>query len=76
VLGRIAIAISEADSNILNVHIGDEGSEMVVIHFKIQVADRQHLARVLRTLRRIKQVTRVVRLRSGMRTQTDEPQAA
>jgi RelA/SpoT family (p)ppGpp synthetase len=76
VLGRIAIAISEADSNILNVHIGDEGAELVVIHFKIQVANRQHLARVLRTLRRIKQVSRVVRLRSGMRTQADEAQAA
>jgi GTP pyrophosphokinase len=67
VLGRIAVAIAEADSNILNVHIDDEDAEVVVIHFKIQVRDRQHLARVVRALRRIKRVSRVLRVRSTAR---------
>jgi GTP pyrophosphokinase len=65
VLGRVAVAISEADSNILNVHVEDDGSELALIHFKVQVRDRQHLARVLRSLRRIKQVTKVARVRTG-----------
>ncbi|GAB4471329.1 MAG: bifunctional (p)ppGpp synthetase/guanosine-3',5'-bis(diphosphate) 3'-pyrophosphohydrolase [Burkholderiaceae bacterium] len=72
VLGRIAVAIAEADSNILNVHIDDEEAEIVVIHFKIQVRDRQHLARVVRALRRIKQVSRVLRVRSTARSGTGE----
>ncbi|MDL1860520.1 bifunctional (p)ppGpp synthetase/guanosine-3',5'-bis(diphosphate) 3'-pyrophosphohydrolase [Betaproteobacteria bacterium PRO7] len=72
VLGRIAVAIAEADSNILNVHIDDEDAEVVVIHFKIQVRDRQHLARVVRALRRIKQVSRVLRVRSTARSGAGE----
>jgi guanosine-3',5'-bis(diphosphate) 3'-pyrophosphohydrolase len=72
VLGRIAVAIAEADSNILNVHIEDEDAEIVVIHFKIQVRDRQHLARVVRALRRIKQVSRVLRVRSTARSGAGE----
>lgn len=67
VLGRVAIAMSEADSNILNVHLEDEGSEQALIHFKVQVRDRRHLARLIRTLRRIKEVSRVARVRPGVR---------
>jgi GTP pyrophosphokinase len=67
VLGRIAVAIAEADSNILNVHIGDEGADLVTIHFKLQVRDRQHLARAMRIIRRVKQVTKVARVRPAAR---------
>ena len=71
VLGRVAAAISEAESNILNVHIEDEGANATAIQFKIQVQDRRHLARVVRSIRHIKQVQRVSRAKSG-RTQTAE----
>ena len=73
VLGRIAIAIAEADSNILNVHLEDEGEDQALIHFKVQVRDRKHLARLFRTLRRIKEVSRVVRVRAGGRGNGGEP---
>jgi GTP pyrophosphokinase len=72
VLGRIAIAISEAESNILNVHVEDDGSNIAQIHFRIQVRDRQHLARIVRSLRRIKQVSKVSRSRANARA-GDEP---
>jgi (p)ppGpp synthase/HD superfamily hydrolase len=72
VLGRLAVAIAEADSNILNVHMEDTDAEEALIHFKIQVQDRRHLARLMRALRRIKQVVRVTRVRSGARSQGDE----
>ncbi|MCU0768264.1 MAG: bifunctional (p)ppGpp synthetase/guanosine-3',5'-bis(diphosphate) 3'-pyrophosphohydrolase, partial [Burkholderiaceae bacterium] len=49
VLGRIAVAIAEAESNILNVHVDDEDAQVALIHFKVQVRDRTHLARVIRT---------------------------
>jgi len=63
VLARIAAAIAESESNILNVHIDDGGSDVALLHFKLQVRDRLHLARVMRTLRRIKQVSKVLRVR-------------
>ena len=71
-LGRVAVAIAEADSNILNVHLEDEGSEQALIHFKVQVRDRRHLARLIRILRRISDVSRVVRVRTGGRQTADE----
>ena len=69
VLGRIAVAIAEAESNILNVHVDDEDARVALIHFKVQVRDRTHLARVIRTLRRVKHVHRVARPRGGSRAQ-------
>jgi (p)ppGpp synthase/HD superfamily hydrolase len=72
VLGRLAVAIAEADSNILNVHMEDSDAEEALIHFKIQVHDRHHLARLMRALRRIKQVARVARVRGGSRAQAEE----
>jgi guanosine-3',5'-bis(diphosphate) 3'-pyrophosphohydrolase len=76
VLGHVAVAIADADSNILNVHIEDEDARVVTMHFKIQVRDRRHLARVMRTLRQIRQVARVTRARTGARatgeTQSDD----
>ncbi len=72
VLGRIAIAIAEADSNILNVHLEDEGSDQALIHFKVQVRNRKHLARLIRGLRRIKEVSRVTRARAVARAPGQE----
>jgi (p)ppGpp synthase/HD superfamily hydrolase len=64
-LARIAVAIAEADSNILNVNMEDESAEQAQINFKLQVRDRRHLARVMRMLRRVPQVSRVVRVKPG-----------
>jgi len=72
VLGYVAVAVAEAESNILSVNIEDEDAREVTIHFKIQVHDRRHLARVVRMLRRIRQVTRVARTRLNVRAQAPE----
>jgi GTP pyrophosphokinase len=72
VLGYVAVAVAEAESNILSVNIEDEDAREVTIHFKIQVHDRRHLARVVRTLRRIGQVLRVSRTRLNVRAQPSE----
>jgi len=72
VLGRIAAGFAEADTNILNAHVDDDGSDIALIHFKVQVRDRQHLALVLRMLRRIKQVSKVVRVRSRERVRGED----
>jgi GTP pyrophosphokinase len=71
VLGRIAVAIAEGDSNILNVHVEDEDARVALIHFKVQVRDRAHLARVIRSLRRVKHVVQIARPRGGTRAGQD-----
>jgi len=71
VLGRIAVAIAEGDANILNVHVEDEDARVALIHFKIQVRDRVHLARVIRSLRRVKHVVQIARPRGGTRGNQD-----
>jgi RelA/SpoT family (p)ppGpp synthetase len=72
VLGHVAVAVAQAESNILSVHVEDEDSREVSIHFKIQVDDRRHLARVVRGLRRITQVQRVGRARDLPRPAAQE----
>ena len=64
-LARIAVAIAEAESNIVNVNMEDESAEQAQLNFKLQVRDRRHLARVMRMLRRVPQVSRVVRVKPG-----------
>ncbi len=63
-LGRIAADISAADSNISRVTTETETEAGVVtMEFTVQVADRQHLANVLRQLRQRPEVMRVMRVR-------------
>jgi len=64
-LARIAVAIAEAESNIVSVGMEDENAEQAQLNFKLQVRDRRHLARVMRMLRRVPQVSRVVRVKPG-----------
>jgi GTP pyrophosphokinase len=66
-LARIAVAIAEAESNIVSVGMEDENAEQAQLNFKLQVRDRRHLARVMRMLRRVPQVSRVVRIKPGDR---------
>jgi RelA/SpoT family (p)ppGpp synthetase len=73
VLGYVASAVAEADSNIVSVTIRDEDASEVTIHFKLQVRDRVHLARVMRAMKRIRHVLRVSRIRAGTRDQAPSP---
>ncbi|MEY2896556.1 MAG: hypothetical protein RL669_825 [Pseudomonadota bacterium] len=73
VLAMVAAAIADAESNIVGVTIDDEESALPVLHFTIQVRDRAHLARVMRTLRRLSPVQHIVRGRGGHRA-SGEPQ--
>lgn len=63
VLATIAAAVSESDSNIDNVVIVERDSGYSDLRLTIEVLDRQHLARVIRRLRRIEMVERITRLK-------------
>ena len=64
ILAKVAAALTSADTNITNVHTSDdESGNYANMEFSIQVADRQHLATVMRRLRRVQEVVRILRIR-------------
>ena len=65
VLARVASSVTSADSNIMNVSMEDRYKEdSVTIRFTIQVYDRLHLSKVMRSLRTNHDVMRVTRTRA------------
>jgi GTP pyrophosphokinase len=63
VLAKVAAAIAEAGSNIDNVSMDDERGIYTALNFTIEVQNRLHLARLMKTLRRIPEVVRIVRVK-------------
>jgi len=64
VLAKAAAAIAEAESNIENVHFTKD-VDYTTLHFTLQVGSRQHLANVMRNLRKIPEVVRITRAKSA-----------
>ncbi|HEX8987984.1 MAG TPA: ACT domain-containing protein, partial [Rhodocyclaceae bacterium] len=63
VLAKISTAIAGDESNIVNVSMDDDHSGTTSLYFTLQVSDRMHLARIMRSLRRIPEVIRIARLK-------------
>ncbi|MEZ2721014.1 bifunctional (p)ppGpp synthetase/guanosine-3',5'-bis(diphosphate) 3'-pyrophosphohydrolase [Paenalcaligenes hominis] len=62
VLGRLAAAVTDADSNILHLTMPDEDSSATaLLHLTLQVDSRNHLAQVIRTMRQVPQVQKIAR---------------
>jgi GTP pyrophosphokinase len=64
VLAKIAAAIAEAEANIENINFSNEG-EYTGLHFTLEVNNRLHLANIMRSLRRIPEVVRIIRVKSS-----------
>ena len=64
VLAKVAAAIAEAESNISNVNFVNEG-EYTALHFTLEVNHRLHLANVMRSLRKIQEVVRIIRVKNA-----------
>ena len=62
VLAQVAAAIAQADSNIDRVEYLERDTRVAAIRFSIEVADRRHLAEVIRRIRRLGVVHGVQRL--------------
>ena len=60
-LSRVTGEIGAADSNIVQIAMDDETGSQASIHFTVEVKDRQHIARILRQLRRVPGVQRIER---------------
>jgi len=63
VLGKIAGEIAASDANINRVSTEDPDTETIAVNATVQVADRDHLAQVMRNLRRLPEIIRISRPR-------------
>jgi guanosine-3',5'-bis(diphosphate) 3'-pyrophosphohydrolase len=63
VLARVASEIAEAGSNIDSIAMEDDRAVYTTMHFVVEVANRQHLARVMRALRRLPDVKKLGRVK-------------
>src|SRR6266436_4461883 len=63
VLARVASEIAEAGSNIDSITMAEDRAVFTSMHFVVEVANRQHLARVMRALRRLPEVKKITRVR-------------
>ena len=64
VLARAAVEISDTGANLAHVSMDDEAEEITLVHLLVQVHDRQHLARVMRRLKRLPETIRVTRIKT------------
>ncbi len=62
-LATIASAVSSSDSNIDNVVVDEREGGYSNLRLTIEVLDRQHLARVMRRIKRIEMVERISRVK-------------
>jgi GTP pyrophosphokinase len=63
VLAKVASGIAGAGSNIDSISMGEDRALYAPMLFVLEVANRQHLARVMRALRRLPEVEKIVRVR-------------
>jgi GTP diphosphokinase / guanosine-3',5'-bis(diphosphate) 3'-diphosphatase len=63
VLARVASEIAEAGSNIDSISMDEDRAVYTSMHFVLEVQNRQHLARVVRALRRLPDVKKIGRVR-------------
>jgi (p)ppGpp synthase/HD superfamily hydrolase len=63
VLAKVASEIAEAGSNIDSISMEEDRAVFTTMLFIVEVANRQHLARVMRALRRLPEVEKLARAR-------------
>jgi (p)ppGpp synthase/HD superfamily hydrolase len=63
VLAKVASEIAQGGSNIDSITMADDRTMFTTMHFVVEVANRQHLARVMRALRRLPDVKKLARVK-------------
>jgi RelA/SpoT family (p)ppGpp synthetase len=62
IIASLATTVSGTGTNILKIDMGEEEGQLATVDMEIDVADRVHLARVIKKLRALRAVSRVTRL--------------
>jgi len=70
-LAAVSAAISGTQTNICSVNFQHDESETATMVFMLEVHDREHLARIMRTVRRMSDVVRIVRTIAGQHRRRD-----
>ena len=63
VLARVAAEMAKAESNIDDIEMESDG-DYTQMRFILQVNNRQHLAQILRSLRHIKEIVKISRIKN------------
>ena len=63
IIARIASLITDMDANLERISVDERDARLSILTLELTVGDRIHLARIMKKLRLIPEVTRVVRLR-------------
>jgi GTP pyrophosphokinase/guanosine-3',5'-bis(diphosphate) 3'-pyrophosphohydrolase len=71
-LAKVAATISRMRSNIENVQISNQDSQISTDHITLTVKDRTHLASVMRELRKLSVVVKISRIKSEQRKKRHE----
>jgi GTP diphosphokinase / guanosine-3',5'-bis(diphosphate) 3'-diphosphatase len=74
ILARVASAISAADANIVGVNTGPRDNTLAIMHLALEVRERQHLANVLRRIRRVPGVVKAIRVSAASSSRNDQNQ--
>ncbi len=64
-LAAMAMSIADAEANIDDIHINERDGHHYLVTFKLMVRNRVHLARVIRLLRKLRQVIHIRRGKSS-----------
>ena len=73
ILARVASAISATDANIAEANTAPKDQTMAIMRLTVEVRERQHLANVLRRVRRVPGVIRAIRVPPQHATNLAEP---
>jgi len=71
-LASISAAIAGTGTNIGNATVENRDGDVTLIKLEVEVKDRKHLARVVRTIRHMPEVLRVSRYQASRRSQNEE----
>ena len=63
VLAKVAATLSEMEANIENVSIEERDGKHGALSFTVDVRNRHHLARIMKSLRSMEVVVRIYRLK-------------
>jgi (p)ppGpp synthase/HD superfamily hydrolase len=70
-LASVSAAIAGTDTNIGQAAVEQRDGEVSLIKLEVEVKDRRHLARIVRTIRQMPEVLRVTRHLASRRSRED-----
>jgi GTP pyrophosphokinase len=71
-LASVSAAIAGTDTNIGQASVESRDGDVSLIKLDVEVKDRMHLARVVRTIRQMPEVVRVSRYLASRRSRDEE----